>query len=84
VEAAIRSLAGEYTGTISGRKEARGRGGKRMDKEEAPTLEKAVRVLEEAGFSICMAEYKPCYGDEKTMTEAIKKGLGIINLIDLS
>jgi hypothetical protein len=52
-----------------------------MDKaNESPTLEKAVRVLEEAGFRVFDTTYRPRPFGEESMGEALKRGCGVISL----
>jgi hypothetical protein len=51
-----------------------------MDKQETPTLEKAVRVLETAGFRVFDITYHPRHGVGQSMSEALAAGCGVINL----
>jgi hypothetical protein len=45
-----------------------------------PTLETAVRVLEEAGFRVFDATYRPETALRQTMLDAVKTGGGVISL----
>jgi hypothetical protein len=52
-----------------------------MDKtNESPTLEKAVRVLEEAGFRVFDITHRPKADPGQHMGEALKRGCGVISL----
>jgi hypothetical protein len=52
-----------------------------MDKtKKSPTLEKAVQVLEEAGFRVFDITHRPKADPGQRMGEALEKGCGVISL----